>query len=66
MYVIGLSERVANVETLRRADYFGRFGRIVKVVVCNPLHPVSEYVVFRRTQLSYSRAHRRRRRTLLT
>ncbi|KAJ1928052.1 transcriptional repressor general negative regulator of transcription subunit 4 [Tieghemiomyces parasiticus] len=33
VYIIGLSNRVANEETLRRHEYFGQFGKITKVVV---------------------------------
>jgi hypothetical protein len=38
VYVIGLSERIANVEVLKRAEYFGRYGKIQKIVVGTPSH----------------------------
>ncbi|RKP15918.1 hypothetical protein ROZALSC1DRAFT_18185, partial [Rozella allomycis CSF55] len=33
VYVIGLSTRVASEEILKQAEYFGQFGKIIKVVV---------------------------------
>jgi len=33
VYVIGISPSIASEETLRRGEYFGQFGKIVKVVV---------------------------------
>lgn len=33
VYVVGLSARVADPDTLRKPEYFGRFGKILKVVV---------------------------------
>ncbi|VDN05674.1 unnamed protein product [Thelazia callipaeda] len=33
VYVVGLSTRVADPETLKRPEYFGKFGRILKVAV---------------------------------
>ncbi|VDN17966.1 unnamed protein product [Gongylonema pulchrum] len=33
VYVVGLSSRVADPETLKRTEYFGRYGRILKVAV---------------------------------
>ncbi|RKP34777.1 RING/Ubox like zinc-binding domain-containing protein [Dimargaris cristalligena] len=33
VYVIGLSPRLANEETLRQHEYFGQFGKITKVVI---------------------------------
>ncbi len=33
VYVIGLSARVAEVETLKKPEFFGKYGRIHKVVV---------------------------------
>lgn len=35
MFVIGLSPRLADPEVLKRQEYFGRFGKIVKVVINN-------------------------------
>ncbi|CAB3409830.1 unnamed protein product [Caenorhabditis bovis] len=32
VYVVGLSTRVADPETLKKPEYFGRFGKILKVV----------------------------------
>lgn len=33
VYVVGLSQRLANAELLRKNEYFGKFGKIVKVAV---------------------------------
>lgn len=33
VYVIGLSARVANEDLLRQWEYFGQYGRIIKIVV---------------------------------
>ncbi|CAJ0574815.1 unnamed protein product, partial [Mesorhabditis spiculigera] len=33
LYVVGLSPRVADPEILKKSEYFGRFGKIIKVVV---------------------------------
>ncbi|KAJ1352291.1 hypothetical protein KIN20_008592 [Parelaphostrongylus tenuis] len=33
VYVVGISPRVADPDTLRKQEYFGRFGKILKVVV---------------------------------
>ena len=33
MFAVGLSQRLADVETLKKHDYFGKFGKIVKVVI---------------------------------
>ena len=38
VYVVGLSERIANADILKRAEYFGRYGRIQKIVVGTPSH----------------------------
>ena len=35
VFVIGLSPRLADPEVLKRQEYFGRFGKIVKVVINN-------------------------------
>ncbi|CAI4227426.1 unnamed protein product [Auanema sp. JU1783] len=32
VYVVGLSSKVATEETLKKVEYFGRYGRIIKVV----------------------------------
>jgi hypothetical protein len=34
VYVIGLPPAIALEETLRRPEYFGQYGRIVKVRAC--------------------------------
>lgn len=31
VYVVGLSARVADPETLKKPEYFGKYGRILKV-----------------------------------
>ena len=33
MFVVGLSQRLADADILKRQEYFGKFGRIHKVVV---------------------------------
>ena len=33
VFVIGLSPRMAEVEVLKKPEYFGKFGKIVKVVI---------------------------------
>ena len=33
VFVVGLSPRLAEPETLKKTDYFGKFGRIQKVVI---------------------------------
>lgn len=33
VYVIGLTSRLANEEVLRRPEYFGQYGKIVKIVI---------------------------------
>ena len=35
MFVIGLSPRLADPEVLKRQEYFGKFGKIIKVVINN-------------------------------
>jgi hypothetical protein len=35
VFVIGLSPRLADAEVLRKHEYFGKFGKILKVVI-NP------------------------------
>ena len=33
MFVVGLSQRLADPEVLRKNEYFGKFGKIHKVVI---------------------------------
>ena len=33
VFAVGLSQRLADVEMLKKHDYFGKFGKIVKVVI---------------------------------
>ena len=35
MFVIGLSPRLADPEVLKKNEYFGKYGRIYKVVINN-------------------------------
>lgn len=35
MFVIGLSPRLADPEVLKKNEYFGKFGKIYKVVINN-------------------------------
>ena len=36
VYVMGLAPRIADNDILRRPEYFGKFGRILKVAVSPP------------------------------
>ena len=33
VFVVGLSQRLADTEVLKKAEYFGKFGKIHKVVI---------------------------------
>ena len=33
VFVVGLSQRLADSEVLKKIEYFGRFGKIMKVVI---------------------------------
>ena len=33
VFAVGLSQRLGDVEMLKKHDYFGKFGKIVKVVI---------------------------------
>ena len=33
VFVVGLSTRLADTEVLKRQDYFGKYGKIIKVVI---------------------------------
>ena len=53
VFVVGLSSRIADGETLKRPEYFGRFGKIHKCVVNNNTnyagstgHSASAYITF--------------------
>ncbi len=35
MFVIGLSPRLADPEVLKKTEYFGKYGKIYKVVINN-------------------------------
>ena len=35
VFIVGLSQRLADIEVLKKQEYFGKFGKILKVVV-NP------------------------------
>ena len=35
VFIVGLSQRLADVEILKKSEYFGKFGKILKVVI-NP------------------------------
>jgi len=35
VFIVGLSQRLADIEVLKKHEYFGKFGKILKVVV-NP------------------------------
>uniref|UniRef100_A0A914ZC33 RRM domain-containing protein n=1 Tax=Panagrolaimus superbus TaxID=310955 RepID=A0A914ZC33_9BILA len=56
VYVVGLSPRIADPEILKRSDYFGKYGRVVKVAVGTlpssqgnaPVH--TAYVTFSRVE----------------
>jgi len=52
IFVVGLSGRIADTEVLKRGEYFGRFGKIVKVVVNQPREPTttaSAYITYARS-----------------
>ncbi|VDM63441.1 unnamed protein product [Angiostrongylus costaricensis] len=51
VYVVGLSPRVADPDILRKPEYFGRFGKILKVVVgtaptANNLHAQPSHTAY--------------------
>jgi hypothetical protein len=56
VYVVGLSPRIADPEILKRSDYFGKYGKVVKVAVGTlpssqgnaPVH--TAYVTFSRVE----------------
>ena len=57
VYVTNIATQVAKDETLKRFEYFGQYGRIVKIVVNRGTvhhtahgHSVSAYVTFQRKQ----------------
>ena len=33
MFVVGLTQRLADAETLKKHEYFGKFGKIHKIVI---------------------------------
>ena len=33
VFAVGLPSRLADVETLKKSEYFGKFGKIMKIVV---------------------------------
>lgn len=56
VYVIGLSQRMADSETLKKNEFFGKFGKILKVAVgtsqnANNIQPISytAYVTYGKT-----------------
>lgn len=57
VFVVGLSPRLSDGDVLKRHEYFGKFGKIVKVAV-NPNtsyaggqgHSASAYVTFQRPE----------------
>lgn len=47
VYVIGLPPRIANEEILRQHDYFGQYGKIIKVVVNRRGNPgIGVYITY--------------------
>lgn len=48
VYVIGISSKIANEETLKQYEYFGQYGQIKKIVVNNQSQrpTVSAYITF--------------------
>ena len=47
LYVVGLSPSVAKEDILKRKDYFGKYGKIVKVAVNKKQSPACAYVTFK-------------------
>ena len=57
VFVVGLSPRIADSETLKRPDFFGKFGKIHKCVVNNNTnyagstgHSASAYITFYKSE----------------
>ncbi|KAM9845547.1 CCR4-NOT transcription complex subunit 4 [Aulostomus maculatus] len=57
VFVVGLSQRLADLEVLKRSEYFGKFGKIHKVVINNSTSyagsqgpSASAYVTFIRSE----------------
>lgn len=53
VYVVGLSQKMADAETLKKTEYFGRFGKIMKVAVGAPQHQTlacTAYVTYHRVE----------------
>lgn len=46
VFVVGLSPRLCDAETLRRHEYFGKFGKIHKVVINQSTSYVGSQVNF--------------------
>jgi CCR4-NOT transcription complex subunit 4 len=44
LYVFGIANSVAKEETLRRKEYFGKYGKIVKIAVNRKQSPACAYV----------------------
>lgn len=56
VYVVGLSQRMADADLLKKTDFFGKYGKVVKVAVgSNPSNPnssqpsYSAYVTYAKT-----------------
>ncbi len=47
VFVIGLSPRLADPEVLKKNEYFGKYGKIYKVVINN-------HTIYSGTQVSYA------------
>jgi len=53
IFVVGLSTRIADSDVLKRLEYFGKFGKIIKVVVNQPKEPTSTgsaYITYARSE----------------
>ncbi|CAD5225764.1 unnamed protein product [Bursaphelenchus xylophilus] len=57
VYVVGLSNRMADVEILKKPDYFGKYGKVLKIAVgaavqLNPSQPPSctAYVTYEKVE----------------
>lgn len=55
VYVVGLSSRVADPEVLKRPEYFGRFGKISKIVVGTTTNVLPQLVPTHTAYVTYTK-----------
>ena len=58
VFIVGLSQRLADTEVLKKMEYFGKFGKILKVVI----NPTPSYAG---TQVTLTKKRKRLDSTLL-